>query len=366
MYSKYCKKYFFVPHIIEKEEKVRSFLKSIQKILTSPAVIFSTSDLVSLHLSNLKDDFDSDFIFLFSDGETVRTLVNKNKFYHSLLKYNIPHPKTYFPINSRELEEISRNFVYPMVVKPSISCKFYGAFNRKGFLAKSEKELVKYYLAASKLKIDTMVQEFVSGSETSLFGVEGYFDRSGVPKAFFAYRRLRGWPPVLGINSLMESVKISEVPKIKKITFDYLSHLGYTGIFEAEFKWDSRDGCFKLIEINPRSWLQNMFPTVCGINIVYVSYLDAIGEHVEYSEDYRSGLKWMHSTFDLQSSIEQYGIGGIKDWVGSFNRTIDWPYFSVDDVLPWARNSYQSLYMFPRILRMLLHHNNRHNIRFGT
>jgi predicted ATP-grasp superfamily ATP-dependent carboligase len=191
---------------------------------------------------------------------------------------------------------------------------------------------------SSKYKIDTIIQEVISGGDKNLYGVAGYFDRKGLPKALFAYRRLRGWPPMFGTNSLMESIPISDVTSIKETAETYLHQLGYHGIMEAEFKRDPRDGFFKLLEINARSWWQNSLPTRCGINIVFISYLDAIGKEIEYTQEYEGGVKWIHFLNDLRSSIKTSNNMTIKEWVSSLHGIKDWAYFSADDPIPWITN----------------------------
>jgi predicted ATP-grasp superfamily ATP-dependent carboligase len=119
---------------------------------------------------------------------------------------------------------------------------------------------------------------------------------------------------------------------------------------EAEFKRDTQDGIFKLLEINARSWWQNSFPTKCGINIAFVSYLDAIGKEIKYNEDYETGIKWIHFLNDLLSSIKTSNNMTIKEWASSLHKVKDWAYFSADDPLPWMINP---LFDFFSLLRKL-------------
>jgi predicted ATP-grasp superfamily ATP-dependent carboligase len=340
LYSKYCKKYFIVPQILRDEKTAFSFLSKFRKTLTDYAVIFSTSDSSSLCLSNLKEHFENDYHILQPSPEITRTLINKREFCQTLSKFMIPHPRTYFPNSVQEVKEISKYVTYPVIVKPSFGHLFYRAFNRKGFVANSGKELINSYLAASRSNIDTIIQEFICGSERNLYGIEGYFNKQSIPKAFFAYQRLREWPQLLGINSLLRSVPISDVAPLKEIVEKYLSQLGYYGVFEAEFKWDPKDNNFKILEINARSWLHNTFPTKCGINIILFSYLEAIGEEVNYVEDYKVGVKSMNFKFDLQASMKKNGLVGAIDCFSSLLTTKDKATFSTDDILPWAVSSY--------------------------
>jgi predicted ATP-grasp superfamily ATP-dependent carboligase len=147
----------------------------------------------------------------------------------------------------------------------------------------------------------------------------------------------------------MESIPISGVTSIKETAETYLHQLGYHGIMEAEFKRDPRDGIFKLLEINARSWWQNSFPAKCGINIVFISYLDAIGEEIEYTEDYEAGIKWIYFLNDLRSSIKTSNNMTIKEWASSLHGIKDWAYFSADDPIPWVLSLLFSLSAFTKM-----------------
>ena len=153
---------------------------------------------------------------------------------------------------------------------------------------------------------------------------------------------------MFGTNSLMESIPISDVTSIKKTTETYLNQLGYHGLMEAEFKRDTQDGIFKLLEINARSWWQNSLPTKCGINIVFMAYLDAIGKEIKYTEDYEAGIKWIHFLNDLRSSIKTSNNSTLKEWVSSLHGIKDWAYFSVDDPTPWIINPLFDLFSLLR------------------
>jgi len=338
IYSRYCKKYFIVPHIQEEKDILSSFLNKLGKKLTDYALLFSTTDLFCLHLSDLKDELEGTYHVLLPDAEVVRTLVNKREFYQSLSNHKIPCPTTYFPKSIEDVKKISKEIKYPIFIRPSVSQIFGRVFHKKGFLANSSKELMNYYLLSSKFKIDTILQEVISGPAKNIYGVNGYFDRKSLPKALFAYRRLRGWPPMFGNSSLMESIPIPDVTSIKETTETYLHQLGYHGIMDAEFKRDAQHGIFKLLEINARSWWQNSFPTKCGINIAFISYLDAIGKETEYTEDYTVGIKWIHFLNDLRSSIKTSNNMTIKEWISSLHGIKDWAYFSTDDPFPWITN----------------------------
>jgi len=337
VFSRYCERSFVIPRIQGESGRLRAFLAKFKKETSSSAVIFSGSDIFCLDLSSLKDEIVGDFHFVLPSKEIVETLVNKKKFYQSLDKHMIPHPTTYFPKCFDEVERISKNVDYPVYVRPSISQIFAKRFRKKGFVAKSEEELIRCCSLAVRSGIDFMIQEIIPGSAMNLFGICGYFNKNAGPMGLFAYRRLREWPHKFGTNSLIESVSISDVSSIKDLAVDYLCSIGYYGLMEAEFKKDPRDGDFKFLEVNARSWWQNSFPTKCGINLVLMAYLDTIGDEVRRQEKYTVGAKWMYFLNDLRSVIKMLKNREITilKWFSSLRMIDDCAYFSADDPLPW-------------------------------
>jgi len=345
VFSRYCERAFIIPRIQGDSRRLRNFLVKFKKEIGSSAVVFSGSDIFCLNLSSLKDEIVDNFHFVLPSKEIVETLVNKKKFYQSLDKQRIPHPITHFPKCFDDVEEISKNVDYPVYVRPSISQIFTRRFHKKGFIARTEKELMKYCALAVSYNIDFMIQEIIPGSATNLFGLCGYFTKNANPLGLFAYRRLREWPHKFGTNSLIESVPISDMSRLKDLTVNYLHSIGYYGLMEAEFKKDLRNGDFKFLEVNARSWWQNSFPTRCGINLVLMAYLDAIGDEPDYEEDYEVGAKWMYFFNDLRSVIKMLRNGEITalEWLSSFHMINDWAYFSADDPLPWILSPLFSL-----------------------
>jgi predicted ATP-grasp superfamily ATP-dependent carboligase len=337
VFSKYCERSFTIPTIQGDSEKLKNFLAKFKKEISSSAVIFSGSDIFCLNLSSLKDEIVNDFHFVLPSKEIVETLVNKKKFYQSLDKHMIPHPITYFPKCLDDVEKISKKVDYPVYVRPAISQIFAKRFRKKGFVVGSEEELIKCCALAARYKIDFMIQEIIPGPAMNLFGICGYFNKNAGPMGLFAYRRLREWPHKFGTNSLIESVSISDVSSIKDLVVNYLCSIGYYGLMEAEFKKDPRDGDFKFLEVNARSWWQNSFPTKCGINLVLMAYLDTIGGEIRNQEKYKVGVKWMYFLNDLRSVIKMLKNREITilKWFSSLHMIDDYAYYSADDPLPW-------------------------------
>ena len=103
-------------------------------------------------------------------------------------------------------------------------------------------------------RFEAVFQEYVAGPMDAHYFIDGFVDRLGEVKAFFARRRLLMYPVDFGNSTLMVSVPLGEVAPALESLRVLFSDLGYRGIFNAEFKRDERDGLFKLLEVNVRPW----------------------------------------------------------------------------------------------------------------
>ena len=336
-FSKFCTKFFKIREIEHDANVLSSFLDELRLPVADKAVLFPASDLFCLAIAKISVNLPDKYVYL-SNPIAVETLVDKTKFCLSLADTNISHPTTQV-LDTANLETVKKKLTYPILIKPAVTQDFW-RFNTKSIVAQNSTELDTSIDPVITQKIPVVLQEIVPGPPTNLLGIAGYMDHNNELKGVFSYRRIRGWPIDFGCNSLIESIPVKEVSEIKESLEDYLKRIKYCGLFEAEFKRDDRDGVTKIIEINARGWWQNHFPTVCGLNLVLMAYLDAIGKHVKYRETYKTGLKCIHSFGDMRASMTMFQNGelGLSEWLYSIRHVIDYPYFNAKDLLPSLSN----------------------------
>jgi predicted ATP-grasp superfamily ATP-dependent carboligase len=289
-------------------------------------VLFPLSDLHVLRVARNASALGNSCLLLAASVEATETLVNKRRFYESLARAGIPHPTTRYPDSRESYAAAADELGYPVLIKPEISPLFARAFRRKGFVARDRDELLRHMepLEASGLRV--MVQELIPGGADCMHGCAGF--RGGGAALVFCYRRIREYPPGTGCGSLLVGV-----PSFADRTrlLEYLDGIGYTGIFDAEFKLDPRDGVFKMIEINARSWWQNLLPTVSGINVIKAAYDHASGRPVQ-AATYRPGAKWIHLYNDYHASR---GAGmGLLAWLQSLRGASAYDVLAADDMGP--------------------------------
>jgi len=109
------------------------------------------------------------------------------------------------------------------------------------------------------------------------------------------------------------------------------------------------------LEINPRTsaWFSTL-SAKCGINLMLIAYLDAIGEDTEYIEQYKRGYRWLKLGTDIlaASSMMLNAELTVPIWLSSLLRPKQ-EYFSFakDDPYPFIRRLREA----PAIFRKLAH-----------
>lgn len=94
-----------------------------------------------------------------------------------------------------------------------------------------------------------MLQSYIPGTPDSDGMFNGYVERTGRLGCAFTGRKLRhrgrvAGPAALGVCAANEP--LARLPRL------LLSDLGYRGIADMDFRYDRRDGRYKLLDVNPR------------------------------------------------------------------------------------------------------------------
>jgi predicted ATP-grasp superfamily ATP-dependent carboligase len=80
--------------------------------------------------------------------------------------------------------------------------------------------------------------------------------------------------------------------------------LNYSGVCEIEYLYDTRKKEYKLIEINPRTWLWVGLAKACGIDYAKMMYAHVHNMPFDYPLGYPKGEKWINHITDLPFSIK--------------------------------------------------------------
>jgi predicted ATP-grasp superfamily ATP-dependent carboligase len=164
----------------------------------------------------------------------------------------------------------------------------------------------------------------------------GYFDRKSDCVLGFTGQKLRQWPPHQGVTTLGICRHNATVVDT---TCRFMKAVGYRGVLDIGYRWDARDGLYKVLDVNPRIGATfRLFVADNGMDVARALYLDLTGQPIDPGRQCE-GRKWVVEDHDLFSAYccRREGLT-FKDWIASYRGVEEGAYFARDDLLPlWGR-----------------------------
>ena len=276
----------------------------------------------------------------------VAAFVDKWRFAQLLQQERLPQPRTQLVTSSAQIDSLPDRDLQCAILKPLSSVQFSGKHGVKGFIVNSREEARR---ALRKVLFPIMLQEFIPGPPTAGYFVEGFIDRQGHTCALFARQRLRMNPPGLGNSTFMVSVPLEQVADAVAPLQYLLETVSYRGPFSAEFKYDARDGFFKILEVNARPWWYIEAPARAGMDICKMAYRDALELEVETVNGYKAGQYFGYIYDDIRAWRQERKSGGpgFWSWLSSWRKVHSTP-FCWNDPVPAFALAWQQLLAYIR------------------
>jgi len=203
------------------------------------------------------------------------------------------------------------------------------------FIAKNKEELLKLYgLCEDPLRPNFMLQEYIPGGDDSIWMFNGYFDKNSDCLFGVTGRKIRQSPIHTGVTSLGVCLRN---PVVDELTKGFMKSIGYKGILDIGYRFDARDGKYKVLDVNPRIGSTfRLFVGRNGLDVVRAEYLDLTGQSVPLSSVVE-GRKWFVEDRDLVSSFRYRFEEGLRfrPWLKSFHGVQESAWFAWDDLSPF-------------------------------
>ncbi|MFQ5720890.1 MAG: ATP-grasp domain-containing protein, partial [Candidatus Aminicenantales bacterium] len=331
-FTRYKENYFKSPPYRE-EDDFLDFLVKIAKAGMEGWVVFPTTDESVRLISQTRNYLKKYFRVPTPCWEIARYFLDKRLTLELAQKSGIDIPETKVISSCEELRATELKF--PLIVKPAFNRAFFSRKKKKAILIHNSRELHEFYKKAADILApdEILIQELIPGRPDNLFSL-AVFVKNGQIKAKLTARRTRQHPVDFGHASTF--VETFEIPELEKIGERLLAESNFYGLAEIEFKFDSRDRKFKLLEVNPRTWGWHTIGIKAGVNFPLILYRDMTGEEVEVNS-FCPGIKWMRIITDFPVSMGELLKGHIKigEYLASFRGEKEYAVFSLKDPLPF-------------------------------
>jgi len=271
--------------------------------------------------------------------ETLLHFLDKARFAALVEHLDVPHPPTAV---LREGEEVAlerfdldapdRHFF----LKPTDSQHFVQRFGVKAFAVQGRADATARLAKIWRSGVESMlVQEYIPGAASSHYFVDGFRGADGRTLGRLARRRIRMFPRDFGNSTYHATVSLDELGAAPDHLERMLDHVGFRGIFSAEFKRDDRDGELKILEVNVRPWWFVEFAAIAGVNVCELAHREALGLPIEPITEYTTGARCVLPGADVRAYVAQRHEGGmtVLQWLRSW-RGASQPILSIRDPLP--------------------------------
>jgi predicted ATP-grasp superfamily ATP-dependent carboligase/ubiquinone/menaquinone biosynthesis C-methylase UbiE len=310
------------------------FLLAVAATRGGRPILVPTNDETALFVARNADRLRRAFRFQDNPATLVESLYDKKAMCLLAQKLGIPTPQTLFPTCRDEVVEHARTARFPLMLKGSDGIRLSHRTGLKMVIVKSPAELLAHYDRMEDAgRPDLMLQEYIPGGEDAQWMWNGYLDPQAGCRFGITGRKLRQTPVYTGMTSLGVCLPNEDVAAW---TEKLAAAVGYRGILDIGYRYDRRDGRYKLLDVNPRLGATfRLFVGGDGMDVVRALYLDLTGQAIPASAP-RYGRKWFVEDLDLESSVRYHrdGVLGVGDWLRSFRGVEESAWFAVDDVRP--------------------------------
>lgn len=305
-------------------------LVNVARHVGSRPVLVPTGDAACLFVEDHADDLAETFRFPRQAPGFARALSNKRGMHDLCVEHDVPTPRTVFPQCREDVEAYDGPF--PVMVKALDNTTVERRGVERMVPARDRAAaLAAYDRLEDPARPNLMLQELIPGGPDQVWMFNGYFDSRSECLFAATGRKLRQCPPATGSTSLGECVPN---PDVDVLTRRFMKSLGYRGILDCGYRYDARDGRYKLLDVNPRIGATfRLFAGRDGVDVVRALYLDLTGRRVPVDAA-APGRTWWVEDNDLASFAASPELG-LLDWLRSLRGVQETAWWATDDPRPF-------------------------------
>ncbi|WFB08015.1 ATP-grasp domain-containing protein [Streptomyces sp. LX-29] len=299
--SRYLERAFVWPTTgTERPELLVEGLLRVGRRIGRPAVLIPTDEEAAVLIAEHSAELADHFLLPRVDPGLPRRLASKQGLYELCVEHGVPSPEAVFPGSYAEVAEFAAEATFPLVAKNR------AAFERRRQPAvggTTRIEGPRELLALARTwgpRPGVILQEYLPREHAEDWVVHAYFDAESTPLALFTGVKVRSWPPHAGMTACAYVV---DNPELAEMAAQFIKRIGFSGIVDLDWRFDRRDGRYKLLDFNPRMGAQfRLFENEAGIDVVRAQHLDLTGRKVPEAEQ-RDGHRFMVENIDLPAML---------------------------------------------------------------
>ena len=349
-FSRYCKGGLVCDVENDSAESCIKALLELGRDIGKRSILIPTDDNAVLFVADNAAALREQFLFPSMSPDLIREVSSKKGMYFLAKQHGVPTPEAAFPACREDVVEFVSRAKFPVMLKAIYGSQLMKVSGQKMFIVQTESELLEKYDAyEDPANPNLMMQEYIPGGDDTVWMLDGYFNNQSDCLISFTGKKIRQYPPSQGSTSLGICL---ENETVRNTTTAFMKAIGYQGILDIGYRYDARDGLYKVLDINPRIGSTfRLFVAENGMDVARALYLDMTGQPVLGGTPHE-GRKWIVEDQDLVSCLQYRKRGDLtfKEWVKSFQGVEEGGFFATDDFMPCVT---RAMALFGEALRKL-------------
>ncbi len=272
--------------VCPENESDEAFLRNVravaQEFSDRTVILMGCGDSYVQLACRYRDSLPANVIAPYITEDFLMTLVNKERFYELCDRHGVDHPATFIYDKSMG-HDFRLPWGAPYIAKPADSVAYWACGDHslaKVYICQTWEELLESldHVYAAGYQDHMILQEFIPGDDSYMRVLTSYSDRNGrVTTSCLGHVLLEEHSPH-GIGN--HAVILTEYDETLQLQIrNLLEGLHFVGFSNFDIKFDSRDGKYKVFEINCRQGRSNYYVTGAGHNIARLVVEDRILHH---------------------------------------------------------------------------------------
>jgi D-aspartate ligase len=333
LFSRYSRGKFVWDLDTAPPERSVEYLAEVARKLGGRCILIPTTDRTAVFVADHAAALNEWYLFPAQSREQVRALSSKKEMNRLAGMFHIPTPKTLYPQTRADLLECVKSLDFPVMIK-AVDCLPRKRDSKAKLIIRTRRDLFEVYDWIGEAAVrDLIVQEYIPGGEDAVWMFNGYFNQRSECLAGFTGKKLRQCPLYTGVASLGIC---QDNPAVSTAAGRFMQAVGYRGVVDMDFRFDARDGQYKLLDVNPRIGSTfRLFVSEAGMDVARALYLDLTGQPVAPAHA-PDGRKWMVEDLDLVAAFRYCRSGRlrVREWLRSLRGIRETAFFAPDDLLP--------------------------------
>jgi D-aspartate ligase len=293
-------------------------------------LLFPAADPETRFIAENHERLASRFRLITLPWDILKQAQDKNLLYQRAAELGLAYPKSYHPDGMTGIPITER---FHVVIKPTMREDDNPLTAAKAWRADNQADYERLYREARRFLSpeDIVVQEMIPGNGETQFSYTGLWSK-GRPIASMLARRTRQYALTFGTGTFVETV---DNPEVEDVAVRLLRSFAYDGLVEAEFKFDERDGLYKVLDVNTRVWTWIGLGEAAGVDFPWLAWRVGMGDVPETVHG-RPGASWRYLPRDILAGMLEIrsGASSVGDFLTSLLRKSAAASFALDDPLP--------------------------------